>query len=86
MLLHSTGRWYDNFSFNYIKIIIFTGSEWRKYIEGHSQNFKDISNYLNVDAAKLIHADGIHILFNLNGYTKGFIFLILVIYSTIFLI
>jgi protein O-GlcNAc transferase len=46
-------------------------SAWRRTIEQSVEHFKDISNMLNGDAARLIHSDGIHILVNLNGYTKG---------------
>ncbi|TMW57793.1 hypothetical protein Poli38472_014396 [Pythium oligandrum] len=47
------------------------GSIWRRKIMGEVEHFKDVSMMNNGDAAKLIHADGIHILVNLNGYTKG---------------
>jgi len=35
------------------------------------EHFKDISLLHAADAAQLIHNDGIHMLINLNGYTKG---------------
>lgn len=47
------------------------GSIWRKRISGEVEHFKEISAMSNGDAARLIHADGIHVLVNLNGYTKG---------------
>ncbi|KAG6966404.1 hypothetical protein JG688_00006783 [Phytophthora aleatoria] len=47
------------------------GSIWRKQISGSVEHFVDICALSNGDAARTIHADGIHILVNLNGYTKG---------------
>ena len=35
------------------------------------ETFKDVSKLHSGDTAQLIHNDGIHILVNLNGYTKG---------------
>jgi protein O-GlcNAc transferase len=46
-------------------------SSWRKKIETEVEIFKDISSLHSADAAQLIANDGIHILINLNGYTKG---------------
>ena len=46
-------------------------SSWRCAIEKDVENFKDISLLHASDAAQLIYNDGIHILINLNGYTKG---------------
>lgn len=46
-------------------------SVWRNKIESEVEHFKDISGLQNGDAARLIHADGIDLLINLNGYTKG---------------
>jgi len=46
-------------------------SPWRRKIETEVEHFKDISQLQNGDAAQLIHNDGIHILINLNGFTKG---------------
>lgn len=46
-------------------------SVWRKKIEKEVENFRDISALTHDDAARVIHADGVHILMNLNGYTKG---------------
>jgi protein O-GlcNAc transferase len=46
-------------------------STWRRVIEEGAERFQDISSLTNDDAARLIHADGVHILVNLNGYTKG---------------
>ncbi|KAJ0393390.1 hypothetical protein ATCC90586_012241 [Pythium insidiosum] len=47
------------------------GSIWRRKISSEVEHFKDISLMSNGDAARLIHSDGIHVLVNLNGYTKG---------------
>ncbi|ETK73827.1 hypothetical protein F442_19652 [Phytophthora nicotianae P10297] len=47
------------------------GSIWRKQISTSVEHFVDICALSNGDAARTIHADGIHILVNLNGYTKG---------------
>jgi protein O-GlcNAc transferase len=46
-------------------------SSYRHRIECEAEKFQDISTLLPADAAKLIHSDGIDILINLNGYTKG---------------
>eukprot|EP00048_Salpingoeca_helianthica_P024102 m.29717 g.29717 ORF g.29717 m.29717 type:complete len:1284 (-) comp9187_c1_seq1:59-3910(-) len=48
------------------------GSVYRKKIERESEHFIDLSNIPdNGAAADLIYQMGIHILINLNGYTKG---------------
>lgn len=47
------------------------GSSWRHKVESEVEHFKDISRLMHGDAAHLIHRDGIHVLINLNGYTKG---------------
>lgn len=46
-------------------------SSWRRRVESEAEHFHDISRLLHGDAARLIHQHGIHILVNLNGYTKG---------------
>eukprot|EP00897_Mesotaenium_endlicherianum_P008302 jgi/Mesen1/74/ME1108901C05672 len=47
------------------------GSEWRQRISSEAEHFIDVSS-ASIDAiAARIHADGIQILVNLNGYTKG---------------
>lgn len=46
-------------------------SVWRRKIEQEVECFKDISALSHGDAARLIHHDGVHVLVNLNGYTKG---------------
>ena len=46
-------------------------SHWRRTIETTAEHFIDIGHMHAVEAAQLIHKDGIHILINLNGYTKG---------------
>lgn len=47
------------------------GSQWRNKIEAEVENFVDIGQMHANEAAKLINAQGIHVLINLNGYTKG---------------
>ena len=47
------------------------GSFLRRTIESTAEHFKDISQLHAGDAAQLIHNDGVHILINLNGYTRG---------------
>jgi len=46
-------------------------SQWRTKIEGEVETFRNMSQVANDDAARLIHHDNVHILINLNGYTKG---------------
>jgi protein O-GlcNAc transferase len=46
-------------------------SHWRRKIETEAESFKDVSQLHAGDTAQLIQNDGIHILVNLNGYTKG---------------
>lgn len=46
-------------------------SEWRKIIEGTAEHFTDISKMPTAQAAQTIANDGIHVLINCNGYTKG---------------
>lgn len=47
------------------------GSEFHHRISVESENFLDVSSWTSPAIARRIAADGIHILFNLNGYTKG---------------
>ena len=47
------------------------GSAWRRRIEKEAEHFKDVSQLHAGEIAQLIYNDGIHILVNLNGYTKG---------------
>ncbi|GAA5799558.1 hypothetical protein HPULCUR_004974 [Helicostylum pulchrum] len=47
------------------------GSPYRLKIERESENFLDVSNWNNQQVVEKILEDGIHILVNLNGYTKG---------------
>lgn len=48
------------------------GTNFRKKIENETEHFCDLSTEMcPVAAAKKIHNDGIHILINMNGYTKG---------------
>lgn len=46
-------------------------SHWRARIERDAHNFVDLSGLHNIEAAQRIYSDGIHVLVNLNGYTKG---------------
>ncbi|EME31449.1 Probable UDP-N-acetylglucosamine--peptide N-acetylglucosaminyltransferase SEC [Galdieria sulphuraria] len=47
------------------------GSHYRKKIENEAEHFRDISHLTVHEAASIIANDGIHILINANGYTKG---------------
>lgn len=47
------------------------GSSWRLRIEQEVEHFKDISQLSPLECAQLIYNDSIHVLINLNGYTKG---------------
>ncbi|XP_021749155.1 probable UDP-N-acetylglucosamine--peptide N-acetylglucosaminyltransferase SEC isoform X1 [Chenopodium quinoa] len=47
------------------------GSEWRLRTQSEAEHFVDISSLSSDAIAKLINADNIQILVNLNGYTKG---------------
>ncbi|XP_063837942.1 UDP-N-acetylglucosamine--peptide N-acetylglucosaminyltransferase 110 kDa subunit-like [Ostrinia nubilalis] len=48
------------------------GTTFRSKIAKESEHFYDLSKVTcNIAAAKKIHNDGIHILVNMNGYTKG---------------
>ena len=47
------------------------GSQWRTTIETQAEHFRDISGMDTATAAAAIAADGIHVLVNANGYTKG---------------
>ncbi|KAJ7973580.1 Tetratricopeptide repeat (TPR)-like superfamily protein [Quillaja saponaria] len=47
------------------------GSEWRKRIQSEVEHFMDVSAMSSDMIAKLVNEDKIHILVNLNGYTKG---------------
>jgi protein O-GlcNAc transferase len=46
-------------------------SEWRARIQDGVEHFKDVSSLQAGDVATLIHSDGVMVLFNLNGYTRG---------------
>ncbi|CDF35957.1 UDP-GlcNAc: peptide-N-acetylglucosaminyltransferase, family GT41 [Chondrus crispus] len=46
-------------------------SAWRLRIERESEHFRDISNMSAKQSAETIANDGIHVLVNCNGYTKG---------------
>ncbi|MCO5563109.1 hypothetical protein L7F22_016745 [Adiantum nelumboides] len=46
-------------------------SPYRTKIESEAQHFYDVSQWSNQDVIKKVLEDGIHILMNLNGYTKG---------------
>lgn len=48
------------------------GTNFRTKISSEAEHFTDLSQIpCNGKAADRIHADGIHILVNMNGYTKG---------------
>ncbi|XP_039262737.2 UDP-N-acetylglucosamine--peptide N-acetylglucosaminyltransferase 110 kDa subunit-like isoform X2 [Styela clava] len=48
------------------------GTEFRKHVSSSVEHFIDLSQIpCNGKAADRIHQDGIHILLNMNGYTKG---------------
>ena len=47
------------------------GSKWRERIILESEHFLDVSSWVAPAIAQRVSADGIHILVNLNGYTKG---------------
>lgn len=47
------------------------GSEYRKKIERESHEFKDVSTFSTERVVQEIQKDGVHILVNLNGFTRG---------------
>ncbi|KAG8054227.1 hypothetical protein GUJ93_ZPchr0001g30703 [Zizania palustris] len=47
------------------------GTEWRQRIRSEAEHFIDMSSMSSDVIAKVINEDKIHILINLNGYTKG---------------
>ncbi|GMN59702.1 hypothetical protein TIFTF001_028800 [Ficus carica] len=47
------------------------GSEWRLRIQSEAEHFIDVSSMSSDMIARMINDDKIHILVNLNGYTKG---------------
>ncbi|KAK6232888.1 hypothetical protein SCA6_002961 [Theobroma cacao] len=47
------------------------GTEWRQRVQSEAEHFIDVSAMSSDVIAKLINKDGIQILINLNGYTKG---------------
>jgi len=48
------------------------GTSFRQKVHAEAEHFVDLSKYpCNGDAADKINSDGIHILINMNGYTKG---------------
>ncbi|KAK9141040.1 hypothetical protein Scep_010721 [Stephania cephalantha] len=47
------------------------GTEWRQRIQSEAEHFIDVSSMSSDMIARLINEDKIHILVNLNGYTKG---------------
>lgn len=46
------------------------GTEWRQRIQSEAEHFLDVSAMSADMIAKMINEDKIHILVNLNGYTK----------------
>ncbi|CAM9696992.1 unnamed protein product [Chrysoparadoxa australica] len=61
----------DRFELTCYALMPNDASVWRTKIEREVEHFKDVSALGNGDLARLIYADGIDILINLNGYTKG---------------
>ncbi|KAE8720242.1 putative UDP-N-acetylglucosamine--peptide N-acetylglucosaminyltransferase SEC [Hibiscus syriacus] len=47
------------------------GTGWRQHIRSETEHFIDVSAMTSDVIAKMINNDGIQILINLNGYTKG---------------
>ncbi|KAL3931678.1 MAG: hypothetical protein SGPRY_001020 [Prymnesium sp.] len=47
------------------------GSVFRKTIEKAAEHFREVSHLDSLQIANQINSDGIHVLVNLNGYTKG---------------
>ncbi|KAG0489827.1 hypothetical protein HPP92_006690 [Vanilla planifolia] len=47
------------------------GSEWRQRVMDEAEHFNDVSSMSSDVIARMINEDKIHILINLNGYTKG---------------
>ncbi|KAK8589621.1 hypothetical protein V6N13_088454 [Hibiscus sabdariffa] len=47
------------------------GTEWRQRTQSEAEHFIDVSAMTSDVIAKMINNDGIQILINLNGYTKG---------------
>ncbi|TYJ11308.1 hypothetical protein E1A91_A11G267400v1 [Gossypium mustelinum] len=47
------------------------GTEWRQRIQSEAEHFIDVSSMSSDMISKMINKDGIQILINLNGYTKG---------------
>ena len=48
------------------------GTEWRLRIQSEAEHFVDVSSMSADMIARMINDDQIHILVNLNGYTKVF--------------
>ena len=46
------------------------GTEWRQRTQSEAEHFVDVSAMTSDMIAKTINEDKIHILVNLNGYTK----------------
>jgi len=46
-------------------------SHWRREFESNAEHFIDVSSESCFEIARRIHKDDIHVLVNLNGYTKG---------------
>jgi len=47
------------------------GTIWRKRVATDAEHFLDVSDWPAPEVAKRISSDGIHLLMNLNGYTRG---------------
>lgn len=46
------------------------GTEWRQRTQSEAEHFVDVSAMTSDMIAKMINEDKIHVLVNLNGYTK----------------
>jgi protein O-GlcNAc transferase len=59
-----------------VRVVVYStgvddGSYWRRKIAADCDRFVDIRSLSKVEAARLIHEDGVDILVDLMGYTKG---------------
>lgn len=75
-LLHLTQSLYSAFDKTKFEVFLYAlsasdGSQYRVNLEEGVEHFVDVSGLHFSEVAKLIHQDNIHILVNLNGYTKG---------------
>ncbi|ODQ63440.1 HCP-like protein [Nadsonia fulvescens var. elongata DSM 6958] len=59
-----------------VKVIVYAttasdGSKYRQHIENTSEQFRDVSQLSTPEIIDQIIQDGVHVLVNLNGFTKG---------------